>query len=110
MPCDTRIPEGMTAEQRAEQIRKALEGLEAQLATGEASLKVAPNGGVVFSGWSNRSGVNDACAFRAFQQANSFELRRALATAEAQAGRKVDAHAIGHGLHSHDGGNTWGHD
>ncbi len=34
----------------------------------------------------------------------------ALAKAEAQAGRTVDKQAVASGLHSHDGGKTWGKD
>lgn len=38
---------------------------------------------------------------------NSWELRQAVARAEAQQGRKVNAHAVASGLHSHDGGKNW---
>ena len=37
----------------------------------------------------------------------SESLRRAVARAEALAGRKADARAIASGVHSHDGGRTW---
>lgn len=108
MPCSTRIPVGMTAEQRAAQIKEILANLEGQLNSGVVKLKVASNGAVLFEGWNNRGGVNDACAFRALQVQGSFALRRALATAEALAGRKVDMNVINSGMHSHDGGHTWG--
>lgn len=108
MPCDTRIPAGMTAAQRAEQIRKTLERLDGELASGSVKLKVGPSGAVYFEGWNeaDRNGVNDACAFRALQQSNSFALRRAMATCEA-GGRKINLNAINSGVHSHDGGHTW---
>ena len=107
MPCDSRIPAGMTAETRKRQIDAAIDRLEAALTAGGASVKIGQNGALAFQGWTANDGVSDVCAFRALSKRNSFALRRAIATAEARAGRKLDGGAIAAGHHSHDGGTTW---
>ena len=107
MPCDTRIPVGMTPEQRKTQIEKALERLEAALSMGSVFVVIGNNGAVAFSGWNDRDNVTDVCAFRALTVKSSFALRRAVATAETQYGRRVNMNAVGEGVHSHDGGKTW---
>jgi hypothetical protein len=106
MPCTSL---SLTEIQKREQAR-AIERLRAFLAKGTVSVVVGRNGAVAFKGWSaaDRSGVMDLCAFRKLQALNSPELRRALARAETLAGRTVDRQAIGAGIHSHDGGATWG--
>lgn len=112
MPCDTiREPEE-TPEDRKRTIMETVARLEAGLSSGQVKVKVGPSGGVAFAGWpqSTRNGVTDLCAFRRLQSMNSAPLRMALARAEALAGRKADPRAIASGLHSHDGGSTWGRD
>lgn len=65
-------------------------------------------GGIAFKGWTDNADVSDLCAYRALTARNSPALRKALARAEVTAGRKLDAQAIAAGMHSHDGGKTWG--
>ena len=107
MPCDTRIPVGMTQEQRKTQIQQALERLEAAISNGSVSVAIGTNGAVAFQGWNDRDNVTDVCAFRALTVKSSFALRRPVATAEARYGRKVNLAAVAAGTHSHDGGQTW---
>src|SRR5512138_3263462 len=110
MPCDTRRQPQETPEDRKRKIVETVARLEAGLASGQVKVKVGATGGVAFTGWTNRNDVTDLCAFRRLQSMNSAPLRMALARAEAMAGRKMDPQAIGSGLHSHDGGSTWGRD
>ncbi len=116
MPCDStprRLPDGVKPQTKAERLAEtitALARLEAALKAGTVVVKVGPTGGIAFAGTWDRKGISDACAYRALAQKGSSELRMALAKAEAQAGRSVDKQAVAAGIHSHDGGKTWGKD
>lgn len=107
MPCASKIPAGMSLEQRMTQVQRALKRLEQSLQTGSVKIRIAPNGAIAFAGWKNRDDVSDVCAFRALTSENSWVLRQAVARAEAQSGRKVNAKAVAAGVHSHDGGKTF---
>lgn len=89
-------------------VKSAIEKLDAALALGTVKVVVGASGSIAFKGWNtaDRDGLADVCAFR--RLGNSPALRKALARAEALAGRKVDPRAINAGVHSHDGGSTWG--
>lgn len=110
MPCDTRILQNQTPAQRRTEIEAALKELEAALLSGRTKVKVGPQGAVAFDGWDgdNRRGVTDVCAYRTLSSKGSFALKKAVAKAEALAGRKVDARAVAAGWHTHDSGLTWG--
>lgn len=90
--------------------KKALDRLESALAAGTITVKVGPTGAIAFSKPMNQidDGYADVCAYRALLATNSPALRRAVAKAEAMAGRKVNPQAIASGVHSHDGGGSWG--
>lgn len=90
--------------------RKALDRLEKALEAGTTTVKVGPTGSIAFSKPLNMidDGYSDVCAYRVLLSKNSPALRRAVAKAEALAGRKVDPKAIASGVHSHDAGRTWG--
>ncbi len=116
MPCDstprrlTDLRRDQTKAERKAEVTEALGRLEAALRAGSVTLRVGPTGSVVFTGkWDNR-GISDACAYRALTAKGSSELRMAKARAEVQAGRNVDEKAVAAGIHSHDGGKTWGKD
>lgn len=110
MPCDTVFQKNQTKNQRKEQVDKTLRRLEEQLRGGRVTVKVGPNGALAFRDWRDRDGLSDACAYRLLASRNSADLRRAVARAEAQAGKKVNERAISAGWHSHDDGETWGRD
>jgi hypothetical protein len=97
----------MTITQRKKQIDEAVDRLNKALAIGEVKVKVGPTGAIAFTGWAERSGVSDICAYRKLLATGSPALRAALARAEAMAGRKVDARQVAAGTHSHDGGSSW---
>lgn len=105
MPCDTLT--NLTPEKKADQ-RSALARLEGSLRAGTVTAVIGGNGAIAFRSWLDRAGLSDLCAYRKLTASNSPALRAALARAEAMAGRKVDPRAVAAGVHSHDGGNTWG--
>ena len=111
MPCETKNLNGITQQQRNEQVRRSLVLLEALLAGGQVNLKIGPTGAIVFQGWSDkdRDFVSDVCAYRALTNQGSTALRRAVVRAQAIAGRTINQSAIAAGSHSHDGGTTWSH-
>ncbi len=107
MPCDSQA--NATPQKRAEQ-KDALARLAAALAAGTVQAVVGRAGGIAFKGWTeaDRRGLSDVCAYRALMAQSSPELRRAIARAEAMAGWKLDERTIAAGMHSHDGGHSWG--
>jgi len=105
MPCMTQT--NLTPVQKADQ-KSALLRLDAALQAGTVQVVIGRAGGIAFRGWKDNAGVSDLCAYRALASGNSPTLRRALARAEAMSGNKIDPRAIGAGMHSHDGGASWG--
>lgn len=103
MPC---VPINPTPERLA-RVRTALQRLESALAAGTVQAVIGAQGALAFKGWQDNDGVSDLCAYRRLLASNSPALRKALARAEAMAGRKVDQGAIAQGTHSHDGGMSW---
>jgi hypothetical protein len=65
---------------------------------------------VTFEGWqeADRGRVSDACAYRLLMSGGGSLAKAALVRAEQMAGRSVSKEAVAIGLHSHDGGKTWG--
>ena len=104
MPCFNQPVTPALRDQR----REALKRLQAAIGAGTVSLVVSSAGAIALRGWrdADRAGLSDVCAYRELR--NTPELRRALARAEVIAGRQVDARTIAAGVHSHDGGRTWG--
>jgi hypothetical protein len=84
----------------------ALKRLQQALADGTVKVVVGRAGSIAFSGWKDNAGVSDLCAYRSL--ANSPEMRRAVMRAEAMSGNHVKMAALISGVHSHDGGQTWG--
>lgn len=91
-------------------MKEALARLQTALGRGSVTVAIGPQGGLAFKGWAatERGGLSDLCAYRKLLSANSPELRRAVARAEGISGRKLNASALAAGVHSHDGGKTWG--
>lgn len=104
MPCDSNP--NLTPVQKQDQ-KTALARLAASLGAGTVQVVIGTAGGIAFKGWTERAGVSDLCAYRRLTAANSPELRKALARAEAMSGRKVDARQVAAGTHSHDDGAHW---
>lgn len=110
MACETVLRAGQTLQQRVKAIDVALKRLEQYLTQGKVQIGISPQGAITFKGWatSDRDDITDACAYRTLAVQSSWALRQAVAKAEAMSGRKVNANAIAAGIHSHDGGKTWG--
>jgi hypothetical protein len=109
MPCDSRLKRNQTIQQRADEVRKVLEKVNAKIASRQVRVKVGPQGGVAFIGLTEeeRDGVTDACIYRRIMSTGSALAKAAIANAEMVAGRYVDAKAVATGTHSHDGGKSW---
>lgn len=108
MPCDTVFAKGQTLTERKAQVLESVEALAKALATGRARAVVGPQGAVAFEGWSNRNGITDACAYRRIMATGGALARLAIQKAEQKAGRSVNRATVAAGIHSHDGGKTWG--
>lgn len=111
MPCDTRRKRGQTIQQRAAEVRRVVETLDKAIASGRVKIKIGPQGGVAFDGLTEqeRDDVTDNCAYRRLMISGSVLTKAAIARAEQLAGRGVSRQAVAHGVHSHDGGQTWHH-
>jgi len=108
MPCDTKLKQGQTVSERADEVRRAVAGLDQALRMKGVKVRIGPQGAIAFEGWNNgRDGVTDACAYRRIMATGSALARAEIAKAEAMAGRTVSRQVIGQGAHSHDGGRTW---
>lgn len=108
MACIGALSKGQSFAQRMAQVDKALSRLEQYIQQGTVRLTIGVNGAITFSGWQDRDGISDVCAFRSLTATNSWALRQAVLKAEGTQGRKVNPQAIAAGVHSHDGGKSWG--
>ena len=110
MPCDTRLKPRQTVQQRAAEVRKAVDALALKLLKRQVRPVVdKATGAIAFQGWSetDRDGITDACAYRRLKVQGNSLVQAEIARAEALAGRAVDTKAIAQGVHSHDGGVSW---
>jgi hypothetical protein len=118
MPCDTRLKENyrnlkrrQTISERAEEIRRTVTDVNSLIAAGKVKPIVDKRtGAVAFDGLDDniRDGATDACIYRRLMVSGSSLTKAKLAQAEAMAGRTVNKQALAQGVHSHDGGQTWG--
>jgi hypothetical protein len=110
VPCDTKLKTGQTITQRKEEITRVVARLTAGLINGSIKVKLSPQGAIAFDGLTdqNRDGVTDACAYRRLMATGSPLAKAKIAAAEALLGRQVNRQTVASGLHSHDGGKTWG--
>jgi hypothetical protein len=109
MVCETRLKPRQTIQQRAEEVRRAVARLSDALTSGRVKARVGPQGAITFEGWdaAERDGVTDACAYRRVMVTGSALAKAAIARAEQVGGHSVDRRVLTHGVHSHDGGQTW---
>lgn len=108
MPCDTKLKPKQTLQQRAEEVRRAIIGLDLALRMKSIKVVVGPQGAIAFAGWDNgRDGITDACAYRRIMATGSALAKAEIARAEQLSGRTVNRQIVGQGVHSHDGGRTW---
>lgn len=107
MACAGMLAPNQTLAQRMAEVDGKLKTLATSIGSGIVRIGIGANGAIVFSNWNDRAGLSDACAYRALSLSGSWELRQAVARAEAMTGRKINANAVASGVHSHDGGRTF---
>jgi hypothetical protein len=112
MPCDTRLRRrGQTLQQRAAEVKKVAVDVDTMIAAGKVKPVVdRRTGAIAFQGLTDaeRDGATDACIYRRIMVSGSSHTKAALLRAEQLAGRSVDKQALAQGVHSHDGGQSWG--
>lgn len=112
MACETIMRRRQTRQQRIVEVKKVIETVDKRLANGKAKAVIdKKTGAIAFTGLdaTERDDVSDACIYRKVMQSGSTAAKLAIAKAEQLAGRAVSRTALGHGVHSHDGGATWHH-
>ncbi len=111
MPCDTVRRRRQSLQQRAAEVKKVVEKIDAKIQAKTVKVRVGKQGAIAFDGITaeERDDVTDACIYRRIMATGSATAKLAIAQAEMQAGVKVNAQALAHGVHSHDGGATWHH-
>lgn len=113
MPCDSRpFRQYQTLTERKEQVKEAVDTLDALLKKKKVKPRISPNGSIVFDGWVDpeKAGMTDACAYRRIMSSGSSLAKLEIMRAEQLSGRKVNLQTLASGEHSHDGGRTWGRD
>jgi hypothetical protein len=94
-----------------------VERLDRALLRRQVKPVIGPQGSIAFAGmvegqsWEaikSENGLSDACAYRLLMVMGSGLAKAEIARAEQLAGRSVNRQAIGAGIHSHDGGQSWG--
>lgn len=110
MACESMRKPKQTVQERIAEIMKAIALLDAKLKKRQVKPVVdKATGAITFAGWeADRDGITDACAYRRIMATGSALARAEIIRAEQMAGRGVNRQALAAGIHSHDGGSTWG--
>jgi len=110
MACETRLKNRQTLAERKAEVKKVIYDVNSLIATGRVRPVVDKRtGAIAFQGFDEnlRDGVTDACVYRQLMITGSTLTKMKIAAAEQLAGRTVNKQAVGAGVHSHDGGQTW---
>lgn len=121
MPCDTVFRRNQTLSQRKAEVKTVLGKISEDIKRNRivpvvskrgaiTFVRKLPNGQTVPIDNRERDDVTDACIYRAVMRTGSALERHAILKAEEQARVKVDPKLVAAGVHSHDGGQTWGTD
>lgn len=110
MACETMLRPQQTIQERIAEVRKVLGLVDRGLLKRSIKPVVGKNGAITFTGIKaeDRGGVTDACIYRRIMATGSSLAKAEIARAEQIAGVTVNRQMIGQGVHSHDGGETWG--
>lgn len=111
MACETRLRPRQTLVERKAEVKKVIYDINALIATGKVRPVVDKRtGAIAFQGFDDnlRDGVTDACVYRQLMVSGSFLTKQKIMAAEQLAGRTVNKEALAAGVHSHDGGQTFG--
>lgn len=111
MACETYVQAAKDAaerERRARDLADKTKRLSTDLASGKVKVKISPEGAIAFDGWVDRGPVTDACAYRRIMSSGSALAKAAITRAEQLSNTRVNRRVVDSGVHSHDGGKTWG--
>jgi hypothetical protein len=110
MSCDELRRRAQTKAERKREVDRAIEELERAMAGGRVYAMISAEGAIAFPDWEEgeRAGISDACAYRLLDERGSWELQQAVEAAESLSGYEVNVETIAAGVHSHDGGKSWG--
>lgn len=111
MACETRLKNRQTLAERKAEVKKVMYDVNSLIAAGKVKPVVDRlTGAIAFQGFDDnlRDGVTDACVYRQLMISGSSLTKAKIAQAEAIAGRGVNKQALAAGVHSHDGGQTFG--
>lgn len=111
MACETMRKPKQTVQERIAEINKAIALLDAKLKKRLVKPVVdKATGAIAFPGFeaADRNGITDACAYRRIMATGSTLAKLEIQRAEQLAGRSVNRQALAQGIHSHDGGASWG--
>jgi hypothetical protein len=109
MPCFSTPKRNQTVAQRKAEVKKRVTLIDKLIAARKVTVKVGPQGAVVFTGISDadRDGMTDVCIYNMLMSGGTMAAKLKIQQAEQLAGRSVDRKVIAAGIHSHDGGSTW---
>jgi hypothetical protein len=115
MACETRLRNRygrkQTLSERKADVKQVMTDVNSLVAAGKVKPVVdRMTGAIAFTGLSEdqRDGVSDACVYRQLMMNGNSLTKMAIARAEQLAGRPVNKQALAQGVHSHDGGASWG--
>jgi hypothetical protein len=111
MACETRTKRNQTLQQRADEVRQVVYDVNALIAQNKVKPVIdKKTGAITFAGLDPnlRDDVTDACIYRRIMVTGGALAKAKIAQAEALAGRTVNKQALANGVHSHDGGQSWG--
>lgn len=97
--------------QRKAEVRQTVVDINSLISSGRVRVVVDKRtGAIAFQGFDEnlRNGVTDACVYRMLMQTGSSITKMKIAAAEQLAGRAVSKEALAAGIHSHDGGQSFG--
>lgn len=111
MPCDTRTKRGQSLQERATEVKAVTQKVSARILDGRVKVIIdKKTGAIAFDGLTayDRDDVTDACIYRRMMATAPVTVKLAIQKAEQMAGRAVSTQALAAGVHSHDGGKSWG--
>jgi hypothetical protein len=111
MVCDTSLRENQTLSERKLEVLATVEAIAKLIISNRVKPVIDKRtGAITFANIpvSVRNGLTDACVYRRIMATGSALAKLQIAKAEQLAGRTVNRAALAAGIHSHDGGSSWG--
>src|SRR5215831_14818132 len=111
MVCDTKLRENQTLSERKKEVLETIEAIAKLIISNRVKPVIdKATGAIAFQNIpaSVRAGITDACVYRRIMATGSALAKQQIAKAEMLAGRTVNRASLAAGIHSHDGGRSWG--